>query len=323
VTARADRLVSVIIPVYNAEDYLEHCLRSVLGQFHRALEVIAVDDGSTDRSPQILQRFEAADSRLTVLSQPNGGVSAARNAGLDAARGEWVMFVDADDFLANGSVVGSVMRAAEPTVDSVLFREVGASQMPPAGTRSLSSDRLQQMLVDESFNLLWNKAYRREVVERNGCRFRPGIRMGEDLLFNVHFFRHTRAVAQIDLEGYVYRRDNAESATQKYLPDKYRDLKFVSDELFAWADAAGDSGLRSSAEYVRAKNVLSCIADLHHQGCPLSLREKLSLAESYKRAHPRADVEGIGLREWAVGRVYTLSDARALFSMTRIMKALR
>ena len=92
-----DVLVSVIIPVYNVERYITRCLQSIIGQTHKAIEVIPVDDGSPDRCGAIIDEFAAKDSRVIPVHKPNGGVASARNAGLDAASGEYVMFVDGDD----------------------------------------------------------------------------------------------------------------------------------------------------------------------------------------------------------------------------------
>ena len=92
-------LISVIIPVYNVEAYLPRCLDSVIQNTYRNLEIICVDDGSTDGSPEILRDYAQRDARITVITKENGGVSSARNAGLDRATGEFVAFIDSDDFV--------------------------------------------------------------------------------------------------------------------------------------------------------------------------------------------------------------------------------
>ena len=92
-------LVSVLIPVYNVEDYLERCLDSVLNQTLTQIEVICVNDGSTDRSPEILKEYQENDSRIVIVNKQNGGLPSARNAGIEKARGEYVGFVDSDDYV--------------------------------------------------------------------------------------------------------------------------------------------------------------------------------------------------------------------------------
>ena len=113
-------LVSVIIPVYNSGDYLEACLTSVVSQTYQHVEIISVNDGSTDRSPEIMESFASKDKRIITLSQPNRGVSAARNAGLRVAKGEYVLFVDSDDTIRNDTVEILCRQAVSTGADIVL-----------------------------------------------------------------------------------------------------------------------------------------------------------------------------------------------------------
>ena len=111
-------LISVIIPIYNMEFYLERCVDSVLNNTYQNLEVICVDDGSTDHSMEILRRYEAADPRIVVIAKENGGVSSARNAGLDRMTGEYVTFIDSDDFV-HPQYVELLYRAVQDTGTSI------------------------------------------------------------------------------------------------------------------------------------------------------------------------------------------------------------
>ena len=95
-----DAIISVIVPVYNVEEYLERCVDSILRQTYTNLEVILVDDGSTDNCPQICEQYASFDKRVRVIHQSNGGLFAARNAGIDAAKGEYLSFIDSDDFIS-------------------------------------------------------------------------------------------------------------------------------------------------------------------------------------------------------------------------------
>ena len=113
-------LVSVIIPVYNVEDYLDRCVASVVGQTFQNIEVILVDDGSTDGSAGICDHWSARDSRVKTLHQINQGVSAARNAGLQAASGNWILQVDSDDYIAPDTVERLVSAANETSSDMVI-----------------------------------------------------------------------------------------------------------------------------------------------------------------------------------------------------------
>jgi len=317
VTDGTAAVVSVIIPVYDEERYVAACVRSVLAQSHRALQVIAVDDGSTDTSPEILRRMAAADTRLTILTQTNAGVSAARNAGLDAAVGTWVMFVDADDRLVDDGLIAAVVAAADSTGASLVhFRDTSQG---PAGSGvhrvvALDDAVLGAMVVSERINVLWDKAYRRSLVA--GARFRPDLRMGEDLLFNIGCFRQLESLVDLDVVGYEYRRDNTASATSRYQPDKHRDLEAVHAELAAWARGTGGRSLRSAAAFIRVKNLLSSIRDLHHVDCPLDTREKLAAVRRCKTAAPAGGAGGLGLRERLLVGVYACAGPRTLYILT-------
>ena len=187
--------VSVIIPVYNAEKYLRGCIDSVLGQSLRELEVICVDDGSTDGSAAILKEYAEKDSRVHVLHQENKGAGAARNLGIDAARGEFAAFIDADDWAEKGYCSELAKCADEHSADIVVCR---AQRFDDATGEPLPSDWMlkEQYLPGKAFapedikkyifqftyGQVWDKLFRRELLTANGIRF-PEIRAAEDTSF--------------------------------------------------------------------------------------------------------------------------------------------
>lgn len=113
--------ISIIIPVYNVEKYLHECLDSIINQTFTDIEIICVDDGSTDKSSEILEEYEQKDKRFTVISQPNKGVSAARNRGMQQAKGKYIMFVDSDDYIASNACELIYNSAEEKRCDILLF----------------------------------------------------------------------------------------------------------------------------------------------------------------------------------------------------------
>ena len=209
--------LSVIIPCYNARDYLADCLESVLSQGMSDFEVILIDDGSTDGTLAEAERFARRDARVRVLSQANAGVSAARNAGLDAARGEWVTFVDADDLLAEGAfaallaaagedtdlVVGAhetfdgprVLRIARPETNWPKKR--GEARRRAVALRLIEGDRV--------LNIMCGKLVRRAFVEREGLRLAREVTVAEDALFNLEAALLSRGIAYVDVPIYRYR----------------------------------------------------------------------------------------------------------------------
>lgn len=182
-------LVSVIMPVYNAEKSLLTSVGSVLSQSHAALELILVDDGSTDASPQICNGFARADSRVKVIHQPNSGVSAARNAGLDAATGEYILFLDSDDYLLP-EAVAKALEAQESAPGSWVIwryemsendRDFWGAELDEAGISLLEADALAHLYNRCFISMPWNKLYRADLAK--ALRFDIRYTLGEDLLF--------------------------------------------------------------------------------------------------------------------------------------------
>lgn len=186
---------SVIIPVYNAEKTLRRCLDSLLCQKADA-QIILVNDGSRDGSEAICREYACAHSRVHVLSRPNGGVSSARNAGLDMARGQYVLFVDSDDYVAPDYFARLDALGQGARYDLILFsssRTDGHTQTPRilADETALHGDAAAQILSRahwrKTINQPWNKRYRLELIRSLGLRFHESISIGEDKLFNLEY----------------------------------------------------------------------------------------------------------------------------------------
>lgn len=180
-------LLSIVVPVYNGSAFLPRCLESLLGQTYRELEIICVDDGSTDNSLETLQHYAAQDSRMKVIHQENAGVSAARNAGLDAATGEYVTFVDADDWV-EPDTYEKVLAAFSDSVDLVCFG------VDVEGVDDSGLEEYCRLLSDgptpPSPNCIagmnacvWNKVYRHSIIQAHDMRFPEGQAYGEDDAF--------------------------------------------------------------------------------------------------------------------------------------------
>ena len=207
-------VVSIVIPVYDAEATLEPCLNSVLSQDFQELQIILVNDGSTDESLSICKRFEASDKRILVIDQPNGGPSKARNSALAAAGGEYIQFVDSDDRLLEGATSALVkgMERCDMTIARFLIGRGGKELERGLLSAECTLDRPQLLHVlsrkpgSYFFSALWNKMYRREIFTRHGIAFDESLSWGEDSLFNLRCYRHVQHVHFLKRPVYLYKK---------------------------------------------------------------------------------------------------------------------
>lgn len=215
-------LYSVVIPVYQAKDSLERCVASWLAQTYKEIEIILVDDGSTDGSAKICEKFNKQDSRVCVIHQKNAGVSAARNAGIEAARGEFLLFTDSDDYVASDYLEKMRNLQIETQSDLVLcgFHHLydGADILKvPEKTAVFAMEAFAEEflnLYEKSYlNMPWNKLFRREKLPR----FDTSLSLGEDLLFNLEYLKSCKKVAILaePLCYYIQEEDRNTLSSQK------------------------------------------------------------------------------------------------------------
>ena len=182
-------LISVIVPVYNTEKYLRKCLNSICGQTYRNLEILCVNDGSTDGSAAILEEYAARDARIKVFTQPNGGLSAARNTGLGHATGEWVTGVDSDDYLEPDAYEYALSAVADD-VDIICFGTNIIWLDQPQETHLIDffkhplegKHKPTHSLISGTDDSFWNKLWRKNLIEQQALRFPVGLWF-EDSLF--------------------------------------------------------------------------------------------------------------------------------------------
>lgn len=221
-------MISVILPVYNGEDFLERCMDSILSQTEPNLELIVVDDGSTDASGAICDRYAEKDPRVRVLHKPNGGLSHSRNAGMALARGEYLAFVDADDWLEPDMYRRMLAARKEDRCDAVAcgFRRVYRDRWEPEAferEEMLRGDGIRDlaeaMMKARTFGSVWRWLYARETAI--GCRFDEEVGYGEDLLYNLEFLKRADCVRLIPDVLYNYNKTNENSicARSEYDPD--------------------------------------------------------------------------------------------------------
>lgn len=212
--------ISLIVPVYNVEGYLDACLESLVGQTLSDLEVICVNDGSTDASRQILERWQRRDGRVVVIDKPNGGPSSARNAGIEVARSDYICFPDADDLMSAETceTIVSVMEGLG--ADVMTF---GAECMPPDGAPGWVRESLSPrdvvydgfspdiLFKENSRPFAWRTACRASLLRESAIRFEEGLSLGEDQAFQFALYPRSKRTVLSSKRLYTYRVNRAGS----------------------------------------------------------------------------------------------------------------
>ena len=260
-------VVSVVIPVYNVEAYLCECVDSVLTQTMQDFEIILVDDGATDSSGAICDRYAQQDPRIQVIHQKNGGLSAARNTGLDAAKGEYVYFLDSDDYIEPYSLEHLRDLAEKEKADVVFFDAyVFFTDCKPDPnvyqyhrSRDYGAKPGRQMLMellntDEYRTAVPLMLFRRDYMMRNALRFRPGI-LHEDELFTFYVYHGDGVIAHCHEELYARRMRAASIMTGSSMRKRYESvyaIYFELSELYRRGNIRDEAGRRYLARMSRS-----------------------------------------------------------------------
>lgn len=228
-------MISAIVPVYNCQDYIEKCLYSILNQTFNDFEIIVVNDGSTDNTAIILDRYQKTDSRIKVFHQVNKGVSDARNTGISHSNGRFIVFIDGDDWLDKNmfkvllsNIVGSELVACsyyrEFTGKTLIRKFHIDGKLKRDDYLSLLICPFIGNKVDPSeldvFGTVWGKLYCASIIKKNSISFLPYEVIGrnEDLPFNIEYAQFINNAFIIDSPYIHYRRDNESSLTSGYKP---------------------------------------------------------------------------------------------------------
>lgn len=215
-------LISIVVPIYKAEKYLAECIESVINQKYTNFELILVDDGSPDNCPQICDEYAKKDKRIKVLHKKNGGISSARNAGLEVANGEYVSFLDSDDYLKE--TWSHAVSAISDNEDVVyIYKNVNIENK-----KDLYHHVMR--LKSPCFAGPYCKFFKKEFLSNNNIKFKEGLANSEDMLFNLECIRHLKIFRVVDESTYMYRQ-NPTSLTKTYNP-KLIDAERTFHECF-------------------------------------------------------------------------------------------
>ena len=272
---------SVIVPVYNVENYLPRCIDSLLAQNYADLEILLIDNGSKDQSGQICEDYAAQFANITAYHIPNKGVGSARNFGLAKAKGEFICFVDADDYLV-GNLFSDVESQLDSQLDLLVFSyynsieknlsEINRSEkiLPTEGKKDKSDfiGLFQELWLTDMMYTVWNKIYRKEFLEEHQIVF-ESYELGEDVRFNLNVYQHVNAVLLVKSCYYVYISGRIDSAMGQYNPNRMNyqleELGKVDQLMISW-----NSHDEQFIDQIKARILMSNIQNISEQKMSLS-----------------------------------------------------
>lgn len=236
--------ISIIVPIYNVEKYIEQCINSILNQSFRDFELILINDGSTDRSGEICDIYAKHDNRIKVFHQVNKGPSATRNLGMSLSKGEYIGFVDADDIVSKDMYKEMYNFAVSNKYEIVAcgYKEINYEKEieyqfinPLTEYSELVGDNIKVILEDLlcknqilGYASLWNKIYKRDIIIKNNILMKENIKIAEDLCFNIQVLNKVNKIGAINKVLYQYRRINTNSIINNKKNNLY--LKFEARE---------------------------------------------------------------------------------------------
>lgn len=230
--------ISIIIPVYNGETFVESCLKSIINQTMDNLQIVVIDDGSVDGTYEILETFASNDSRIEIIHQENGGVAKARNKGMSIAKGEWIMFVDSDDMIAD-DYCENMFEAAKMLNVDVLISYPNLDEEKKVyfieERKKLIMACLSYNEVSFSFNVdaPWGKLFRNSVLQENQIRFPENLTRSEDALFCADVYEIAMNIGAVNRFGYIHN-ERIGSLCRSFSPNGPRMLELILSENQKW-----------------------------------------------------------------------------------------
>lgn len=269
--------VSFVVAIYNVSKYLGRCIESLTGQTMQEIEIILVNDGSSDNCLEICNSYAARDDRITVIDQKNQGANAARNHGLHAAQGEWIYFVDGDDyvdkdicanlvqymsqgyeviFFTNAVCTGDKVRPVVHSEKKIAFGREDFKELQLSALNRLGKYKYEMNTVEPA--CIWNKIYNRKFLENNSLEFVPDFPKLQDISFNLLVYDKAQKGIYVPIVGYYYQI-NQESVTRRYQPNIIEKFEVVNRWFGQFA--AGQADERFAQAYAErvATHIRTCV----------------------------------------------------------------
>lgn len=331
--------ISIIVPVYNAEKYLDRCMQSIYAQTFTDYEIILVNDGSKDNSANICKAYAGKDNRIIFIDKENGGAGSARNAGIEMASGEYLAFPDVDDWFEPNMYEELYTLAKSGDYDLVIsgvnyYRnnngKIEYKESITCGEKKyLTKDDCRENVMDffptsTIFDVPWNKLYKRSVAVEKGVRF-ADTRRCQDAMFNIDFYNASESVASLDKAFYNYIENTTEGFQRKF-PKNYIDIiviyySHLKDVLSSWGIYNGDIKIHYDSSIAIA--VYEAMEALDNPKWNLSKKEKRDFVKGImNRDDVRKMLDGASIREDVkdVYKILTEKNERAFFKNYRRKK---
>jgi glycosyltransferase involved in cell wall biosynthesis len=282
------KLVSIIVPVYNSEAYIGKCVTSILGQSYENIEVLLINDGSTDGSGRLCDEYAEKDKRIKVIHQTNSGPSAARNKGISLATGDYIQFVDGDD-------------AIEPLMTETMVESIGEKhELVICGYKTILEND-GEFVIDETFHFHktgsfrkeeflgffgqlyrdyyihynWNKIYVADIIRQFNLAFDAEVIRGEDMLFNLQYLNKCSRIKILPYPFYNYMTSNSGSITSTFRPNLFENQQFLLQKTrdFLQANQAYSGENKDLVEDFYTTRIIACFSNLFHPTSTLSPRQ--------------------------------------------------
>jgi glycosyltransferase involved in cell wall biosynthesis len=280
-----EKSVSVVVPVYNAGRYLKKCLNSIINRTYGNTEIILVDDGSTDDSAEICKRFAEKDSRVRLIMQENKGVSEARNTGIANSNGDYIAFIDSDDWISENYIADLVTACerenAQCGVSSIMNIYGSHNSMNSICRYEVTKDSGSAKEFFGSayiYGFAWGKLFRSDIIRQNKLRFEPDIKACEDVVFTLQYLKNTEKILTVPSAVYYYNHLRSGNLVSKFYEYeylyRYRSMILLRECLPTYIS---DEKIRDGILGKRAME-LTEILDRHYAANPdkCSLRDTIS-----------------------------------------------
>ncbi|WP_346944440.1 glycosyltransferase [Clostridium sp.] len=264
--------VSVIVPVYNGERYIDKCIDSILSQSYSSLEIIIINDGSNDKTDEIIKSYLEKDFRIKYITQNNRGVSYSRNQGIEISYGEYVTFVDSDDTVESEYINYLVKSVTENDSDIAVCGYIDISEYGVInlndfynGSSILQKDEFISRIFKGVGGTLWGKIFRNDIIKANNIKMNPDIYMCEDMLFVLEYVMKCRGFGTIEESLYNYNRTNESSISSRINFNYFNNMIEVMNEIKSILIFNGYSeGYIDSILCERTKNLVFSFSIMQH-----------------------------------------------------------